>query len=289
MNLRKMDTFDILSSMRNFPACGKSKLARGLVLGLALSFALPVSAHEFWLQPHRFDLATGEKLLADIRIGQYFKGDVQPLIPVRAARFTLETESESRPVEGNVGDIPAVAMAVGGSGPAILAYQSGGDRIVFNEWQRFADYLALEGLDEIPAMHEARGLSKDKIIEIYTRYAKALVAAGGESGPGRAVGFPLELVALDDPFALADGADIRVRLLLDGAPFAGRQVSVFPRMAGQTDSPRIDLRSDADGIVRFRLEGDGPWLFSSVHMVPAPEGRAAEWESLWASLVIGRK
>jgi len=34
------------------------------------------------------------------------------------------------------------------------------------------------------------------------------------------------------------------------------------------------------------LDRPGLWLIKAVHMVPAPEGSGAEWESLWASLTF---
>ena len=275
--------------MRNLSGHGKGSCAGTFALALALFVPGPVSAHEFWLEPHRFVVGDGEVLKADIRVGELFKGDVQPLIPVRAKRFTLETPESSEPVPGTVGDLPAVSMTVEGKGTAVLAYESAGDRITFNDWQRFADYLEIEGLTEIAARHAARGLSQDQVTEIYTRYAKALVSLGGESGADRVVGFPLELVALDDPFAAGSDDTIRIQLLFDGKPLADRQVSLFVRIAPNEKAPRIDLRSDSNGLVTIKLAGDGPWLISSVHMIEAPEGRNADWESLWASLVIGKR
>ena len=41
-----------------------------------------------------------------------------------------------------------------------------------------------------------------------------------------------------------------------------------------------------DGRVRFRLQPGGMWLVKTVHMVRAPGGSNAEWESIWASLTF---
>ena len=279
--------------MRLFARFGKRPTMKRLVVAIALvlpgQLPSPVMAHEFWLEPHRFVIADGQALKADIRVGELFKGDVQPLIPVRAKRFTLETTSGSVPVSGTVGDLPAVSMTAEANGAAVLAYESAGDRITFNEWQRFADYLAMEGLGEIAAAHTQRGLSKDQVTEIYTRYAKALVSLGGKSGPDRVIGFPLELVALDDPFTAGPEEPVRIQLLFNGEPLANRQISLFVRLIANEKAPRINLVSDENGLVVIKLAGEGPWLVSSVHMIPAPEGRNADWESLWASLVIGKR
>lgn len=35
-----------------------------------------------------------------------------------------------------------------------------------------------------------------------------------------------------------------------------------------------------------KLTEPGAWLFTTIHMIPAPEGLDADWESFWASLTF---
>ncbi len=49
---------------------------------------------------------------------------------------------------------------------------------------------------------------------------------------------------------------------------------------------KLAARTDNDGRVRFRLRPGGMWLVKAVHMVQAPAGTNAEWESLWATLTF---
>ena len=43
-------------------------------------------------------------------------------------------------------------------------------------------------------------------------------------------------------------------------------------------------RTDAEGRARLVLPHADVWLLSVVHMIPAPAGAKADWESFWASL-----
>jgi hypothetical protein len=45
-------------------------------------------------------------------------------------------------------------------------------------------------------------------------------------------------------------------------------------------------QSDRDGRAAFKIEEPGAWLVKAVHMVPAPAGSNADWESFWASLTF---
>ena len=49
---------------------------------------------------------------------------------------------------------------------------------------------------------------------------------------------------------------------------------------------RADARTDSDGRVHLTLKQGGMWLVKAVHMVPAPVGANADWQSYWASLTF---
>jgi hypothetical protein len=48
---------------------------------------------------------------------------------------------------------------------------------------------------------------------------------------------------------------------------------------------KVSVRT-VGGRASLVLDRPGLWLVKAVHMVPAPEGSGAEWESLWASLTF---
>ena len=79
--------------------------------------------------------------------------------------------------------------------------------------------------------------------------------------------------------------EIAFRVLHQSKPLAGALVVAMHR---DDPSLRMRARTDARGRVAFALPKDGVWLIRSVHMVEAPAGSGADWESLWASLTFER-
>lgn len=248
----------------------------------------PVVAHEFWIEPHVFAVAPDARIEADIRIGQEFKGDAFPYIPSRFTAFRRYDREGESDVAGTTGDLPALALEPRAEGLTLFTYVSVAERIRFQDWQKFADYLAFEGLSAIPARHDARGLSRDDIRELYTRCAKTLVSVGDDATEqDRATGMRLELVAGENPLAISPGAEISFTLLWEGAPLGDTQVALFRKGGDSGDATRILTRTDLNGQARFTLPGNGTYMAAAVHMIEAPADRNADWESYWASLTFG--
>jgi len=245
----------------------------------------PASAHEFWIEPHDFSIDAGTEIRADIRIGQDFKGDTFPYVPSRFTAFKSHDRLGETDVGGVTGDLPALTLMPRSEGLNIFTYVSAGDRIRFRDWEKFAFYLEYEGLEAIPARHDARGLPRDDISELYTRCAKTLVAVGDASADSdRATGMRLELVAGENPANLDPGASMSFTLLWEGAPLPDTQVALFQRGEDGAETARTVTRTNSDGIARFTLPASGTYLAASVHMIEAPADRDADWQSYWASL-----
>jgi len=99
----------------------------------------------------------------------------------------------------------------------------------------------------------------------------------------RPFGFQFEIVPRTNPYTTA-GDSMSFVLLYESKPLEG--VLVVATSEGDP-SARMKGRSDANGSVTFRL-GDGAWLINAVHIIPAPSGANADWDSLWASLTFDR-
>ena len=133
-------------------------------------------------------------------------------------------------------------------------------------------------------LRRRRGQSTAPGRERYSRSLKALVdVGGGRTGADEPLGLPLELVAESNPYRLRPGEALAVQVLYRGAPLAGARVDAF---ALDGASPDVTAVSGADGRVRFLLPRSGGWAVATTHMVEAPVGSGADWESLWASLTF---
>jgi len=151
--------------------------------------------------------------------------------------------------------------------------------------EKFNQYLKDEGLDAVAGLRARRNETGAAARELFSRCAKSLVLSGSpsEAQGDRLLGFTLELVAERNPYAIPAGQDLPVRLTYQNRPLAGALVVA---MNSLNPSEKLAARTDNEGRVRFRLRPGGMWLVKAVHMIQAPAGTNAEWESLWASLTF---
>lgn len=233
----------------------------------------PVLAHDFWIEPSAYTPVAGELVQLKLKVGEHLGGETLPRNEAGIESFAAFRGAKESPVLGIDGSDPAGLVRPGTEGGLVIAYRSLRSPLA-QEPERFAAFLDLEGL---PRVKPGR--------EVFSRCAKSLLAVGGHGDPSflQPVGLTLELVPESDPYALAPGAPFTVRLLYEGRPLAGALVMALD--VADAGAPQ-KVRSDKDGRVRFTLARPGAWLIKAVHMVPAPRGTGADWESFWASLTF---
>jgi uncharacterized GH25 family protein len=251
---------------------------------LWLLWAPALLAHNFWIEPSTLTPAPGQRLAVRLRVGVELKGDPVPRDPALMKRFLAAGPSGDSPVPGVPNTEPAGFEAFAVPGLYTIVYDSGRSPLELDA-AKLEEYLKDEGLERISALRARQGKSAAGTREVFSRCAKALLNVGnGGSGPGfdRIFNQRLELVAEKNPYALAGGGELPVRLLYEGKPLAGALV-----MALQRDRPdKVTARTDAKGRVTLKLDRPGFWLIKAVHMIPAPPDAGADWESFWASLTF---
>jgi uncharacterized GH25 family protein len=252
---------------------------RFTLLGLLLC-SPGLQAHDFWIEPSSFRPGSGEKVAIRLRVGEHLQGDPVPRNPGRIERFAAVGPAGEAEVAGVPGSDPAGWASPASSGLHWIVYDSNHAPLE-QAGPKFDRYLGEEGLERI---RELRRQGDGPVKEIYSRCAKSLLAVGEGSGPGhdKVLGLELELIPERNPYALKLGEPLPVRLLYRGEPLDGALVVALP---GESPEARVSARSEG-GRVSLRLDRPGLWLIKAVHMVPAPEGSGAEWESLWASLTF---
>jgi uncharacterized GH25 family protein len=257
-------------------------LVCSLFLGIATA-----NAHEFWLEPNTYAPKAKEDVGILLKVGQHFSGALYPYLSDRFFKFTTEQDGDAKTVEGLDGDDdPAVKLAFPDERLAILAYHSKFFDLNYEKIAKFESFLGNTGLDEILIRHRAAGKPETNIDERYYRAAKLLLNVGGKAvGEDRFTGMPLELVAERNPYSLAAGEELPVRLLYEGKPIEGILVTAFEKSNPKTAQKR---RTDKDGRAMIPLPTPGAWLLNAVHMIePAPDD-GVHWISLWASMTFER-
>ncbi|MEJ6393215.1 DUF4198 domain-containing protein [Gymnodinialimonas sp. 2305UL16-5] len=259
---------------------------------LAATFALIVLtgkgiAHEFWIDPEDYTLAAGEPLLGDLRVGQDFSGAALSYLPRNFETFDVIADGEALPVDGRLGDVPALNVAELPAGLAVVVHQTAGQTITWSEWERFLNFANHKDLGDVTAMHVDRELSQDDVTEDYIRYAKSLVAIEYGTGADRRVGLRAELVALTNPYMGETGDGMRMELWYDGALQPDYQVELF----AEDDDGDVEItlhRTDGDGIVTLPVEPGITYMADAVFLEPvepSTEGGAI-WVTHWANMTF---
>ena len=264
-------------------------IIRNLFASLALALSTTAAAgHEFWIDPIDFLVPSGAPVVADIRVGQEYEGSASAWIPRNFRIFEIAQGDVRTPVEGRMGDRPALNQTAP-DGLAIALHVTTDSRITWKEFQKFEDFVRHKDAEWTLAEHAARGLPEVDFSEAYSRYAKSLIAVGDGAGADRDYGLLTELVALANPYTDDLSAGFPVRLLYQGAPRADAQIEVFAKdEAGAVTISTV--RTDAEGRAVVPVAPGTRYMLDAVVLREPSEALAAErdvvWESLWANLTF---
>ena len=256
------------------------------IITLAACWPLWLPAHDFWIEPTTLRGVPGEEIGIVLRVGEALSGETVPYINQWFSDYRVVTPSGPEPVDAILGDDPAGTFTPGEPGQYLIGYRSTRDFVEMDP-KKFIEYLRAEGLEWVERRRVDEGEDEAPARELYSRCAKSLleIGDGGLRDAWRLnLGYTLELLPERDPYRLAPGDTLPVRLEYLGEPLAGILVIAFRR-----DAPdgRIERRSDAAGRVELPLDGAGLWLIKAVHIIRTrPNHRQAEWESFWASLTF---
>lgn len=270
---------------------------------LALSILIAASvrlrqseAHEYWLSPSAYGAPSGQTVSVQAFVGSDFKGELRPFAKTRTVRLEVQAKErydvKSRAING---DLNLVNWTLEDDGGALVAFETNFVSIELPP-EKFDDYLRKEGLDGPLKARQALGAEAGPGREHYARCAKTWIAGRDRSRLEKTFGMPLELIPRNDPL---EPGQLSVQVLYNSVPLEEVLVKAWnqplangmvPRDPSFRDpvKPSAEARSDRDGIAILRIDGSGEWLISAVHMVPAPDKKEADWESLWASFTFGR-
>lgn len=257
----------------------------------------PAAAHDFWIAPSAFHPRLGSLVGLRLLVGQDMIGDPVPREPSSVERFVVAAvgagndvaaagadaggRTRVKPVPGRDGGDPAGIFKVEAAGLLVAGYQSQ-PRALELPPGKFAEYLGEEGLDEIRSIIADPARPPQTARELFVRCAKTLLVSGtsGATEMDVPLGLALELVAERNPYLATAGDRLPFRLTYEGKPRANALVIAINE---RQPAKRLSARTDKDGRVSFVLPEGGTWLIKAVHMIPAPVGSHADWQSFWAS------
>lgn len=246
-------------------------------------------SHELWLEPREFMIEANQLIEADIRVGQDFKGSPLSFSPNGFERFDIASENDLAPITGRLGDVPAVSTEPLSEGLNILVYQPVNAVLTYSEWTKFLAFVDHKNFTDARSEHTTRDLPKTGFKEVYSRYAKSLVAVADGNGSDRAFGLETEIIALANPYTDNLEGGLSIQVLYQNAPRVGAQVEIFDR-APNGEIMVTTVQTDDRGIARIDVQAGHTYMLDAVVLrEPSPELSAeteAVWESLWANLTF---
>ena len=252
------------------------------LLLLSLLIATPISAHEFWIDPKAFQIENGEPVIADIRVGENFKGGAQAFLPRRIARFAIVSGRTIYPVKSTVGDRPALNMEAP-EGLAIIVHETRDASLTYREWEKFVKFDTHKDLGAVEA-HLSQGLPQTDFEESYRRFAKSLVAVGSGAGSDLPVGMRTELVALANPYTDDLSAGLPVLLLYEGQPRVDEQIEIYERAPSGEIVVSL-VRTDTQGRASVPVKPGHVYQLDAVKAIPGERDGVA-WHTMWANLTF---
>lgn len=264
-------------------------MACSLFIG-GLSLAMPARAHEVWLTPQSYYDQAEAEVRTDIRNGQNFVGDALRYRPNRVKALGFLTRTDMLPITGRLGDQPAIQTQAPIAGQNILIYQSQPEKLFYQKFDKFADFVAEKADKNLLEIHKQRGLPEAGFTEIYTRFAKTILVRDiskkglSDRYSGMEVEFVLEKTWLHKEVA----SRLPIRLLYQGRPLARAKIAVFEKGRDSKISRKTHI-ADKGGYVYVEPVSGHEYLIDHVTIRQADPDKnpyGAVWESLWASLTF---
>ncbi|MDX2061298.1 MAG: DUF4198 domain-containing protein [Gemmatimonadales bacterium] len=215
-------------------------------------------AHDMFLKPSQFFVAANSSVPTILLNGTFDKS-MNSITRIRLADVSVVSPAGRARIDtaawNPAGDTSHVSFKVGAAGTYVFGVSTKPSEIEL-EAKDFNDYLKEDGQPDELARRQKSGEMNADAKERYEKHVKTIVQVGEARSDGFAavLGYPAEIVPVDNPYALPKGGALRVRALVDGKP-VGNQLFVFgARTASGSALPEKTTRADANGVA-VRVNG----------------------------------
>jgi hypothetical protein len=280
-----------MSSSASPTAVGVQRTRRIATITTALLLAgvAVASAHDMFAKPARFFVDENAELLVRVLNGTFSKSE-NSIARARLRDISVVGPDGRRQLDtaqwSAESDTSTFRVTVGAAGTYVLGVSTT-PNVIALEAKDFNLYLREDGIPDVLEARRRSGELDRPARERYAKHVKALVQVGQARSDHFAteLGYPAELVPLDNPYALPAERVLRVRTLVDGAPAANQFVLYGGRTPGGDRIAQRSVRSDTAGVARVPLRGSGTWYVKFINMSRA-QGDTVDYESKWATLTF---
>ncbi len=258
-----------------------------------LLIAAPLFAHDMFLRLDQFFVApnsivsvrlfNGTFILSENSITQDRLADIAVVSPTGRAKIDVAQWNAA-------GDTSVFPMRTGAAGTYVVGVSTK-PRVLEMSGTDFNAYLRSDGIPDELAARRAQQRLNDRAKERYQKHVKALVQVGTTPSDAfsTVLGYPAELVPLQNPYALKVGATLDIRVLVDGKPVANQFVQYGGLSASNGRVAQRNVRSDAAGLVHIPLNRSGTYFVKFISMTRLANDAEADHASKWGSLTFAVK
>lgn len=268
-----------------------SKAGRAAVIGagLLLTAVTVAAAHDMFIKPTRYFAPENSEVRVRLLNGTFTRSensiarnrlaDASVLTPTR--RIALDTAEWSV-----TGDTSTFHIHTRGAGTYVIGVSTR-PSVINLPADDFNMYLKEDGIPDVLEARQKAGELGNGARERYHKHVKALVQVGNTRSDhyATALGYPAEIVPMENPYSLASGASLRVKTLVDGKPAANQLVVYGGLTAKETNIEPKSVRSNTEGVATIPLSVPGTWYIKFINMVRV-QGDSVDYESKWATITF---
>jgi uncharacterized GH25 family protein len=249
--------------------------------------AIPLLAHEFWLQPERFIYQPGEEINLRFYVGENFEGENWNGNRGRVNYLQLYLDDASDDLSELVSEEKGDSLQLGlyDEGTAMITFNSNNASIQLDA-TKFNSYLQEDGLQEAIEYRTAHHQTDSTGKEHYQRSVKTLIQVGAvKNNISYATRLPLDIVPLTNPYNITGSDSLTARVFLNKTPLTNQLVKVWQRVGSVTTM--LEYRTNGKGECTMAVRPAGKWMISTVKMVHLENNEEAAWQSYWGSCTWG--
>ncbi len=260
-----------------------------LALVLLALVAGPVFAHDLFLLLDHFFVSPNATVELIVRNGEFTKSE-NAIERNRVAHLDVVGPAGKRAQDTTAvsarGKETVLKIQVGSAGTYVVGFATKASEISL-DGKKFNEYLREEKITSVLAAREREKALAKPARERYAKHVKAILQVGeARSGQFAAkLGYPVELVPLDNPYDLRPGATLRVQCWVRGQLRAGLDVLAGGLHPDGAAIPEQATVSDQNGVATFKLGASGRWYVKFIDMVPS-RTQGIDYESNWTTLTF---
>lgn len=266
----------------------KKKVLVGLLLSLVL--LLPVLAHDLFLKLDSYFVAVNDKISIKILNGSFQTSEgAVSFARLKETSVVSPAGTRTNPKETDFTKDDKTSFL------NLQPTEEGNYVVGLSTMTReidlaakdFNEYLSHDGIpDTLAERKRKKELTKD-VRERYSKHVKIIFQVGGKQSDNykTALGYPVEIVPVTNPYLLKSGNTFEFQCLKDGKPLINQFV-----MTGREDADGKliigkNVRTDKNGMAKIKLDGAGKWYVRFINMTRLNDPNL-NYESKWSTLTF---